>query len=301
MARAKKEEVKEEVKKVDLSSIKEELKDYVDLEIKKNFKGEIDRANRKLINEKNKKIYSRDIVIVLLLLVIVFLIYRLNSLGYFNKFFVDGQTINNNTNIVDNNSSNNNNNKSNENVVVEPTLDELKNKYAQLLDNIVINEESSYKTDFYNGNLNDEIKRYISLNNVDFDKILYEDYSIIDEELLKSEYDKLFDDYSSGSFNYNVSKIRYIEKLKSYITNSILLKEESNIKREITNIKVDSNKVYITTIEGVVKDNKLFNVITLDEVKTYENDSLTNYKDSLNKITYVFLNNKLIDIEQRDL
>ena len=297
MARAKKEEVKEEVKKVDLSSIKEELKDYVDLEIKKNFKGEIDRANRKLINEKNKKIYSRDIVIVLLLLVIVFLIYRLNSLGYFNKFFVDGQTINNNTNIVDNNSSNNNNNKSNENVVVEPTLDELKNKYAYLLDNIVINEESSYKTDFYNGNLNDEIKRYISLNNVDFDKILYEDYSIIDEELLKSEYDKLFDDYSSGSFNYNVSKIRYIEKLKSYITNSILLKEESNIKREITNIKVDSNKVYITTIEGVVKDNKLFNVITLDEVKTYENDSLTNYKDSLNKITYVFLNNKLIDIE----
>ncbi len=292
MARAKKEEIKEEVKKVDLSSIKEELKDYVDLEIKKNFKGEIDRANRKLINEKNKKIYSRDIVIVLLLLLIVFLIYLLNSVGYFNRLFVDNNTNNNNTNtnIIDNT-------KPKEEVVVGPTLDELKNRYAYLLDNIVINEESSYKVDYYNGNLNDEMKRYIALNNMNFDTILYEDYSIIDENIFKEAYDKLFDGYTSGSFNYNVNKIRYIEKLKSYITNSILTKEESNIKRDIIDIKVDNNKVYITTIEGVVKDNKLFNVITLDEVKTYENDSLSNYKDSLNKITYVFLNNKLIDIE----
>lgn len=293
MARVKK-EVVEEVKKVDLSSIKEELKDYVDLEIKKNFKGEIDKANRKLINEKNKKIYSRDIVIVLLLLVIVFLIYLLNSVGYFNKLFVNDTNMNNSsnnsTNVIDNN-------KPKEEVVVGPTLDDLKIKYAYLIDDIVINEESSYKNDYYNGNLTDELKRYIALNNMDFDTILYEDYSIIDEEVFRNSYDKIFDNYSSGSFNYNVNKIRYIEKLKSYITNSILIKEESNIKREIIDIKVDNNKVYITTIEGVVKDNKLFNVITLDEVKTYENDNLSRYKDSLNKITYVFSNNKLIDIE----
>ena len=290
MARVKK-EVKEE--KIDLTDIKDELQVYIDKEIKKGFKGEIDKLNRKVINEKNKKIYFRDIVIVLLLLLIVYLLYLMNEADYFDKYFIS----NNSTNIVENN----NNNKINEEkevIIKEPTLEELKSKYQYLLNNIVISENCNYKDDYYNGNLSTNLKKYITLSNFDFESLVIDDYSIINADDFKIEYNKLFDgEYTNDSFDYNVNKIRYIEKLNSYITNSILIKDISNIKREIINIEVNNNDIVITTVEGVVKDNKLYNVVTLNEVKNYKNDNISNYKDSLNIVKYVFKDNKLIDIE----
>ena len=290
MARVKK-EVKEE--KIDLTDIKDELQVYIDKEIKKGFKGEIDKLNRKVINEKNKKIYFRDIIIVLLLLLIVYLLYLMNEADYFDKYFIS----NNSTNIVENN----NNNKINEEkevIIKEPTLEELKSKYQYLLNNIVISENCNYKDDYYNGNLSTNLKKYITLSNFDFESLVIDDYSIINADDFKIEYNKLFDgEYTNDSFDYNVNKIRYIEKLNSYITNSILIKDISNIKREIINIEVNNNDIVITTVEGVVKDNKLYNVVTLNEVKNYKNDNISNYKDSLNIVKYVFKDNKLIDIE----
>ena len=290
MARVKK-EVKEE--KIDLTDIKDELQVYIDKEIKKGFKGEIDKLNRKVINEKNKKIYFRDIIIVLLLLLIVYLLYLMNEVDYFDKYFIS----NNSRNIVENN----NNNKINEEkevIIKEPTLEELKSKYEYLLNHIVISENCNYKDDYYSGNLSTNLKKYITLSNFDFESLVIDDYSIINADDFKIEYNKLFDgEYTNDSFDYNVNKIRYIEKLNSYITNSILIKDISNIKREIINIEVNNNDIVITTVEGVVKDNKLYNVVTLNEVKNYKNDNISNYKDSLNIVKYVFKDNKLIDIE----
>ena len=71
-------------------------------------------------------------------------------------------------------------------------------------------------------------------------------------------YEKLFDeDYISGTFNYDDNKVRYIKQMESYMTESLLVRVDDHIKREIKNIKVDGDKIIITTVEGVIKDNKL--------------------------------------------
>ena len=70
------------------------------------------------------------------------------------------------------------------------------------------------------------------------------------------------------------------------------------IKREIIDVKIEQNKVLITTIEGLVKDDKLYNVVDNKEVSDYKKDSITNYQDKLNKLTYTFLDEKLVSINK---
>ena len=76
--KAKKTEVVKE-EKIDVETIKKELKDYVTIEIKNNFNNEIEKANKRLLREKNKKIITRDIIIIILLAVIGYLVYLLYS------------------------------------------------------------------------------------------------------------------------------------------------------------------------------------------------------------------------------
>jgi len=286
----KKEEVKEEI---DVIKLKKELTNYVDVQIKKGFNDEVEKANKRLIREKNKKIFVKNIVIIILLCVIIFLLYLLNSVDYFDKFFINSGTTTTNINIVPKEDNNK------EETIKEKTFDELKEEYGYLLNNVVINEKSEYIGDYYEGNLTSNLKKYIVLNNLDFDKLVVEDYSVIDNDVLKEAYDKLFnDEYISETFNYNDTKISYIEKLKSYITNNILTKEESNIKREIISISESNSDVIITTIEGLVKDKKLYNIVSNEEVKNYKKDSLSNYKKYLNEVTYTFNNEKLVSINK---
>ena len=118
------------------------------------------------------------------------------------------------------------------------------------------------------------------------------------DAILKASYEELFtDNYRSISFNYNGNQIRYINKLNSYITNEIIKKTDSNIKREIINIKVDNNKISITTVEGLIKDDKLYNVKDNKEISEYKKDNIINYQDKLNKLTYTFENEKLLNIK----
>ena len=88
--------------------------------------------------------------------------------------------------------------------------------------------------------------------------------------------------------------------MNSYITNTILSKEKPNIKREIVSIAESDDKVVITTIEGLVKNKKLYNIVNNEEVKDYKKDSLSNYKKYLNEVTYIFNNEKLIGINNED-
>ena len=46
-----------EEEKIDLTNIKEELQGYIDIKIKKSIDEELDKSNRRLIREKNKKIF----------------------------------------------------------------------------------------------------------------------------------------------------------------------------------------------------------------------------------------------------
>ena len=296
MAKAKKNEIivkEEKDNTVDLSSIKEELTDYIDKEIKANFNDEVKKVYNKLLRDKSRKIFFRNIIIIVLLAVIGFLVYTLYELNYFDQFFGGGQPVT----IVE--KDNNNGNNSGEEVVSSepqgPTLEELKNEYSYLLLNIKINEDSVYAKEFYNKQMSDEIKNYITLYNINFSELVVdEDCNIIESEMLENTYNKLFaGEFNKVSFDFNGNKVKYINKLDSFITSTVLENKASNIQREIIDIKVDGENVDITTVEGIVENGKLYNIANGSEVKKFKNDSIINYKDSLSKMTYSFKNGLL--------
>ena len=293
----KKKEIEKEVKKtkkenIDLESLKEELTAYIDKSIKKEFIVELEKSYKRTIREKNKKIIIKNMFITGLLFIIVCLVFIMNKNNYFDEFFIED----NNPKQVK--VTKNKEEKANNEEEKEPTLDELKEEYSYLLDNIYINENSSYVSDYYNGNLTSELKNYLTLNFLDIDSIPQEDnYQIIDKESFVNEFEKHFNDkYQNKTFNYNGNLIRYINKLDSYLSDDIINKNTTSIIREITDIKVSDNKISITTTEALSYDNKLYNIITNEEVTDDINDILS-YSDKLNTITYTFEDNKLISIK----
>lgn len=308
MVRKKKEETKAiETKKkaknilleevVDVETIRKELKDYVDERVNQTFIDELDKSNKKLIREKNKKILWKNVVIVLLLLIIGFLVYLLYTNNYFDKVFNKENPIEEKEN-KENKEKETPKDKKEE--VKEPSQEELKKTYAKLLDNYYVTDNSTYLVDFYDGKLTSDMMKYMTLNTFDFSTFTREeDYNIIKESTFKTMYEKLFnDDYMSSSFDYDDNKVRYVKQMDAYMTSTILVREESNIKREIKNIKVDAGEVIITTIEGIVKDGKLYNVITEKEIEEFKNDSLIKYEKDLNKLVYTFKDNKLISLSK---
>ena len=270
---------------VDVESIRKELKDYVDEKVNQTFVEELDKSNRKLLREKNKKIVWKNIIIVLLLLIIGFLTYLLYTNNYFDKFFGKPTPIEE---------------KEKKEEVKEPTQEELKKQYASLLDNYYVTDNSTYLVNFYEGNLTNDMMKYMTLNTFNFSTFTREeDYNIIKESTFKTMYEKLFnEEYNSSTFDYDDNKVRYVKQMDAYITSSLLVREDSNIKREIKNIKVDGGEIIITTVEGLVKDGKLYNVVTNNEIENYQNDSLLKYEKDLNKLTYKFKDNKLISLSK---
>ena len=286
--------------RVEANKIKEDLEKYVDEKVNKVFIDELDKVNRKLLREKSKKIFVKNIVIIILLLIIGFLGYLLYSNNYFDRFFNK-----NNTEIKENIKEETKKDEEEKKEVSkpekkEPTLDELKKEYGHLLDNYVIFHASSYLNDYYNSNLSDNLKQYLTLNTIDFKTISKEDdYNIISSDTFKIVYEKLFDSaYTPLTFDYNGNNIRYVNAMEAYITEKLLNKENTNIKREIKDIKTSDDKIIISTIEGKIVDSKLYNILSGKEIEDYKNDSLLNYGDDLNQVIYTFKNNKLIDLEK---
>ena len=242
-----------------------------------------------------KKIAWKNIIIVLLLLIIGFLTYLLYTNNYFNQFF------NKNNDIVEKDKKDKEEKKEEKKEEVkEPTLKELKKEYEKLLDNYYVTDNSIYLVNFYNANLTSDMMKYMTLNSFDFSSFTKEDdYNIIKESTFKTMFEELFDEkYFSASFDYDDNHIRYVKLMDSYITESLLVREDNNIRREIKDIKVNAGEVNITTVEGLVKEDKLYNVITNKEIENYQEESLLKYENELNKIVYTFKNGKLISLSK---
>ena len=278
---------------IDVEAIRNELKDYVEERVNQTFIDELDKTNKKLIREKNKKIVWKNIAIVILLLIIGFLIYLLYSNNHFDKLFNKGNQIVEKENKKDEDKTISDEKK-------EPTQEELKKEYAKLLDNYYVTDNSIYLVGYYDGKLTNDMMKYMTLNTFDFSTFTREeDYNIIKESTFKTMFERLFnEDYVSSSFDYDDNKIRYVKQMDAYMTSALLVREESNIKREIKNIKLDGSDVIITTIEGLIKDNKLYNIITGKEIEDYKEDSLLKYEKELNKLSYTFKDNKLISLSK---
>ena len=295
---------------IDIESIRHELKEYVDNKVTNTFIEELDKANKKLLREKSRRIFWKNVVIIILFLLCGFLTYLLYSNNYFDKFF----NKNNNIPVEKEEKKEEPKEEKKEEIKVTPTptlvptpsptptpsFDDLKKEYGSLLDNYYVTDDSIYLVDFYDAKLSSDMKKYITLNSFDFSTFeKEEDYNIIKDSTFKLMYEKLFnDEYNSSTFSYDDNKIRYVKSMEAYMTSSLLVHAESNIKREIKDIKLDGGNVIITTIDGLIKDNKLYNIITNDEIKDYKEDSLLKYEDKLNKLVYTFKDNKLISLSK---
>lgn len=265
---------------INTASVKEELTSYLRVVIDKEVSKVVEKSSKKLVRHKNAIIIRRDIIIVILLLVCLFLGYEL----------VDRSNINIDINTKRKEASNSQvieEEKSEESPVSEK--EDLKEKYKHLTDDIYINEESPYVKDFYEGTLSDELKLYLAMNILDKDKVTSEDGTLyVDEGDLKEIYNLLFtDEYSGKSFKYGELSFKYLSK-GLFWADGKYEKESSNIVKDIIEVKEEDESLEITTVEGLVKENKLYNILSDKEVKNYKGDSLEKYEDHLTKMVYDF-------------
>ena len=287
----------EKKEQIDLEDIKIELKQYITYETRNAFNDFIEVEHKKIIKEKNKKIFWNNFIIFILLVLIVYLVFLLFKNDYFNKYIknLNDNYYKDNINNVENSSDKIINDKDS----YKLSLEDLKKKYSYLLDNIIISDNCDYLSDFYNHNITYEMKNYISLYKLEFNNLKVEDeYNIISSRELSDMYKKIFnDEFQNISFVFNGNKVRYISQIDSYITDYALKKEDSNIKREIIDIKEIDGDVIITTVEGIVKNNKLYNILDKNEIEEYKGDSITNYKNQLNVNKYRFKDGIFIGFE----
>lgn len=273
----------DEILNVNTTDVKEELTNYMKLVIDKEVNKAVEKSTKKLIRHKNIIIIRRDIFIVILLIICLLLGYGLLSKSDIN---VD----------ISNKHSKSSKTVEKEEQAQEPTINEeedkkenLKEKYKYLTDDIFINEESPYLKDFYDGNLSSELKLYLAMNNINSDKIVNEDGTLyVDEADLKDVYEKLFTgDYEGKSFKYGNLNFKYLSK-GLFWADGKYEKVLSNIVKNIIDVKEEENELEITTVEGLVKDNKLYNIVSNKEVKNYKDGELDKYEDSLTKMVYNF-------------
>ncbi len=289
----------------DLSSSKEEmasyvkeqldnenLNDYMKHRIDKGVSEAIEKANKKVIRYKNSIIIKRDIVIIILLVVCFFLGYNLYNVS---NIKID---IYRERKVAENKVSETKEEKKEESEEVKEEennekndLKEKKEKYSSLLSNYSLKEDSNYVKDFYEGKLSDEIKLYITLNNMSSDKIDTDDDTVyVDSNNLKEEFEKLFDgEYSAKSFKYNNLNFKYLSSKEMYIADGKFNKKKTLIKKEISGIKEDGDLV-LTVVEGKVDNGKLYNILSDSEISNYDGGLLTDYEKSLTKVEYTFKN-----------
>ena len=271
------ETVKSEKKNKDVDKY---IKETVDREVKT----AVENAEKKLIKHKNIVIIKRDIIIVVLLLLYIYLVYNLYHSNYFDKFFK-----NSSENKVVESIESTRELQSNEPIESVEEDNNLIDEYKYLLDNIYISEESDYVDNFYNGTLDNKTKLYLAVNYLDLDLIGDEDLNYVDGEDLESAYNELFsEDVDFESFKYNNCNFNYLKKKNLFILDD-KISRTTNIKREILDVKQDNDEITIITSEGVVIDKVVYNITNKKAVSDkYREGDLEKHKDKLNTMQYVF-------------
>ena len=282
---------------LDLSEIKNDLTEFLMVKVEKEVSKEVEKSTKKLIRHKNSIILRKNVIIIFLLIVCAFLAYNLYTISDINIDIDTHKKTEKKVLKTEKKSSAKKENKKDDDFEVK------KEEYKDLLDDIYVNDESEYVKDFYSGKLSDELKLYLALNHIDSEKLSSEDGSIyLEENDLKESYESfLVGSFSPKSFEYNNLKFRHLSSKKLFISDGEFDKKKENIDREIIEVDVDDDKVKIITVEGIIKDEKLYNVVTGEEVKKYKKDGLKKYKKDLSVITYCFEKSddkyKLSDIE----
>ena len=167
------------------NELKDELRTYLDDKLDDRFLDKIENANKKLLSEKSRKIIFRDLFILILLALSVFLTTILYNEGYFNRFFnhATEPTATAETSSTESSSES----------TFSVSVKEAKEKYAPLLDSFRLSKTSLYASDFLSGKLTDNLKLYFALDSLNFADFKTEGESnLIDRSVLLSASEKLF-------------------------------------------------------------------------------------------------------------
>ena len=267
-------EVIDEIKKDLISISKEEVRNDLRKEIDK----EIKRNTRRVLNGRRGKIFRRDIVIIILLVII----------GYLVWFMYNHNYISFNINSNFNNVSISNDKK------VAKSVDD----YSYLLDmvNVKLPVNNINSLSLYNGEHN--------IKTIDASIKLTMAYNLIDSneftsEQLKNAYIMLFGSdkyYKDTSFDYECKHFKYQDGVYNMTNDECSNTSSKDILEIIIKTKKKSNKVIITTVMGIYDkdEHSLYNYKNLYEpvaVGLNSNFNILDYQNKLNTYKYTFIKN----------
>ena len=280
-------------KEFNINDYKDQIDKYIKERVEKEASGNAVKYYKKKVRNKNIAIFIEFIIIVALLCAGaagLYFFYNEGCLGTIHYERKDNSSQNNNSN-----ENNNTENKDDD----KKKLDNLISKYSYLLDNVNIDTKSDYLTEYYSGNLTNELKEYLSYQLINKNNIISDsNSSYFDAELLLNSYKNLFgNNIEFTDFKYNGASYKYLKNKEMFISTS-LSTEGNKIIKEITNIEESDNKVIITTTEGYIKDDKLYNVLSNKEITDYKkDDKISKYTKKLNTVKYTFSNEYLESIK----
>ena len=272
---------------VNLDKIKKELNEYVRKQVDFEVKEVIEKNQKNLLRNKTFVIVRRDILILLLIFLSLYLGYQLYQTGYFNKYYKRGESANNYVIPPTEEPVNGNTIEPEE---VKPSLEELIKKYGNYINPYLISSKSKYFMDFYEGKMSDGLRLYLTFINLDSSNIeIDEESTFIDEKNFKDKYNSLFlEEYKGSSFDFLGNTFKYSESRGIYFASSKVSNDfKSDVVREIIDIQ-EGDDIVITTVEGFKKDNKVLNPLTNKEI---DGTDLVKNQSKLVKVKYSFANN----------
>ena len=296
-----KERVKEQTKDgINIKEYKEQIDKYAKERVEVETSSQTVKTLKKQLSNKKAASAIKSFIILCLLACIGYGVYYLYKDGYFDEK-KNGTKCNCKETKCDVKTDTDDNKGDKDPKKEETKKEDLTKKYSYLLDNIIFDLNSNYTRDYYSGNLTNEIKEYLAYKLVDKEDIMTDDDSSYFElSDLEAAYATLFNEkLKPTSFKYNNASYSYLESKEMFVASS-KPNPDKNITREIISVeKTEDDEIVITTVEGYLDGDKLYNILTNKKVTSYKTGTeLVKYKNKLNVIKYTFTDEHLTSISQ---
>lgn len=277
----------DKIKSLDIDEdTKKDIQNNIRIKIEEDLKEEIKKSNEKDIRRKNFHIFRLDVLVIILLAIIGFLVYRLYYIGDLDNIF---------------DFSGKHEVKEEKEIVKDEPKEEKKNKewyikeYSYLLDNIKINNYDLIKKSINVKDISSSDKLAMAYLCLDDNTISKEDmiYQVNNSDL-EDKYVSIFgnDKYENASFKANNLKYAYLSSTDTYISLNIDGEKLDNlVLNYIYDIKEEKDNIIISAYIYDIHDNQIYNINNLDKSLGKSKEKIENYFDKLSKVDYIFNKN----------
>lgn len=298
MARKKIEKDIEVVDGVDMKEIYKKIDDRLDIkedEILKNINTKINEQiefsvnkrmreeEKKFVRGKNAKIFRRDILIIILIMVAGYFGYCLYDVDYFN---LRGVKII--EKVTDNNQNTNNNDTEKEK---EEKSKYYIDNYGYLIDKLNIEDKEVfdlYKNNISKNNVSNSLKLKIAYKNLNTNDVKTESGIInIDKDKMSDSYKNVFgnNDLDNGVFSYNNIKFMfYNDKYLGFDED----KYDVNLLTKITFAYIEKDELVFEVLVAKKEDNKLLDIEGKIVEDNYHDEDIGKFESKLTKYKYIF-------------